>query len=199
MDSLSLEVEPFGLGLCKFQALKISAHEACYKVESVILVELAETIDTYSLLVIEAEKVQLLPMETAVDWYGLLWPCRLRRNVAVKIQVVYLIIDVHVLLSHDLLREHALAIVERASAADLAYHHSVRALPQVGGARIRCVTGTATLLLVLGVPPVNWVQTHDLIMIGAQRDHLLLLERGLGKLLKLSRSSKVLLDLNPLS
>jgi hypothetical protein len=80
---LPLQVEELRFGLCEFQTLKVSAHKRGDEVEPVVLVELAEAVNADPLLVIKAEEVQLLAMQTAVYGYRLLLAGQLqdRRDV----------------------------------------------------------------------------------------------------------------------
>ena len=88
-----------------------------------VLMELPEAINAYPLLVIKAEKVQLLSMETAIDWdrfllvahlenwrYVTLLFLGLRHVVLVQVQIINLVIDIHVLLIHVLLVQ---VVIER--------------------------------------------------------------------------------------
>ena len=110
MNGLSLEMQQLSLSLSKLKTLKVSIHKRSDKVESMILMQLAKTVDAYPLLVIKTEEVKLLPVQAAVDWDWLLLPqdwriyfLRLGHVVLVQVQIVYLVIDVHVLVVHVLL------------------------------------------------------------------------------------------------
>jgi hypothetical protein len=50
-------MEHFGFGLCEFQTFKITTHKRCNEIKSMVLMELTETVNANSLLVIEAEKI----------------------------------------------------------------------------------------------------------------------------------------------
>jgi len=72
MDILPLQVEQFGFRFGELERLEVAIHERGNKVKPMILMELAQTINADSLLVIKAEKLQLLAVEGAIYWYRFL-------------------------------------------------------------------------------------------------------------------------------
>ena len=57
MDILPLQVEQFGFRFGELERLEVAIHERGNKVKPMILMELAQTINADSLLVIKAEKL----------------------------------------------------------------------------------------------------------------------------------------------
>ena len=53
-----------------FKCFKIPGHKRCDEVKSVILMLGTQAIDTNSLLVVEAEEIELLTMQAAIYWDG---------------------------------------------------------------------------------------------------------------------------------
>jgi hypothetical protein len=57
VNGLSLKMQHFCFGFCEFQTFKITTHKRCNEIKSMVLMELTETVNANSLLVIEAEKI----------------------------------------------------------------------------------------------------------------------------------------------
>ena len=70
MNLLPLEMQMLGCAPNVFKCFKITCHEGCDEVKSMILMLGSQAVDAYPLLVIEAEEVKLLAVEAAIDWYG---------------------------------------------------------------------------------------------------------------------------------
>ena len=110
MNGLSLEMKQLSLSFGKLKTLKVSIHEGCYKVESMILMKLPKAVNAYPLLVIKTKEVKLLSMQATVDWDWLLlaedWRLhflRLRNVILVQVHIINLVVDIHVLMVHVLL------------------------------------------------------------------------------------------------
>ena len=160
-----------------------------------VLVECTQTIYADALLVVEAEEVKLLAVETAVDRDLLLVALEDLRHVVegyllirvhslehpgADFEVTKRLIDIHLLSIYILLEEVV------AEGVDLALEHVL--WQRLSGVGEVATPSTATILHVLS--SVHRVKTHHLIVVIAH--HLMLVKGRLMELLELTNTSEIL-------
>ena len=134
VDLLPLLVQQLGIAAYVLQSFKVAVHEALDEHEFVVLVHRCQAVHADALLVLEAEEVEMLAVQAAVDgWLDIAWvvhaveraeEAHVRFDCLVvdlgcgwqpdtQIEVLDLIVDVHVLVVHvaALRHVHEVAVV----------------------------------------------------------------------------------------